>query len=127
MDVVLWIIAGLLAGAFFAGGVAKLLVPKDRLATFPGGGWVDRFSPGAVKALGVVDILAAVGLVLPAALDVAPVLVPLAAVGVVLLMTGAVVTRLRSHLPAAVPADLTYLVLAVVVAWGRFGPESFTG
>lgn len=80
-----------------------------------------------MKGLGVVDALAAVGLILPAALDIAPVLVPLAAVGVMLLMIGAVVTRVHSHLARTIPPDLVYLALAGFVAWGRFGPGSFTG
>jgi hypothetical protein len=66
-----------------------------------------------------------VGLVLPAALDTAPVLVPLAAVGVVLLMIGAMITHLRRHEAVGVVLNLTYLALAAFVAWGRFGPESF--
>ncbi len=54
-------------------------------------------------------------------------LVPLAAVGVALLMAGAVITRLRSHHVAHGTAlvDLAYLAMAVFVAWGRFGPEPF--
>jgi hypothetical protein len=127
MDLALWIIAGLLAAVFFAGGVGKVVVPKEKVAALPGAGWIDHFSPAAIKALGVVDILAAVGLVLPAALEVAPVLVPLAAVGVVLLMVGAVIVRVRSHIARTIVADLAYLALAGFVAWGRFGPQSFTG
>jgi hypothetical protein len=66
-----------------------------------------------------------VGLLLPAAFDIAPVLVPLAALGGVLLMVGAIITRLRRH-EAAVVVDLAYLSMAAFVVWGRFGPESFT-
>jgi hypothetical protein len=127
MNLALWIIAGLLAVAFAAGGIAKLTIPKDKIAALPGGRWVDDFSPDAVRALGVIDLLAALGLILPAAFDIAPVLVPVAAVGVVLLMVGAVVVRLRHGSPKAILGDLAYLVLAGLVAWGRFGPESFTG
>jgi hypothetical protein len=125
MNLALWSIAGLLAVAFAVGGVSKLAIAKDKIATFPGGKWVDDFSPDAVKATGVLDILAAAGLILPAALDIAPVLVPIAAVGVVLLMAGAVVVRLRHGSPKAIVGDLTYLALAGFVAWGRFGPQSF--
>jgi len=103
-------------------------VPKEKLATAPGAGWVEDFSAGSVKAIGALEVLAAVGLVLPAATDIAPVLVPLAALGLVLIMVGAVITRLRRHEPKAMVADLAYLALAGFVAWGRFfGPESFTG
>jgi hypothetical protein len=123
MHLALWIVAGVMAAAFAAGGIGKLVLPKDKIATAPGGAWVDAFSPAAVRALGAVDILAAAGLVLPAALGVAPVLVPLAAVGVVLLMAGAIITRVRYGGVGAIPADLGYLAVAVFVAWGRFGPQ----
>jgi hypothetical protein len=77
MNLTLWIVAGVLAVAFATGGVSKLAVPKENLAALPGGGWVEDFSAGTVKALGVLDLLAAAGLILPAALDIAPVLVRL--------------------------------------------------
>jgi uncharacterized membrane protein len=128
MNRALWIVAGLLAVVYLASGVGKLIVPKERLAAFPAAGWVDDFSAGAVKAIGALEVLAAVGLVLPAVLGIAPVLVPLAAAGLVLLMAGAVITRLRRHEVKPMVADLVYLALAAFVAWGRFfGPESFTG
>lgn len=129
MNRALWIVAGLLAGVYLIGGVGKLIVPKEKLAAFPGGGWVEDFRAGAVKAIGALEVLGAVGLVLPAVLGIAPVLTPLAAVGLAVLMAGAVATRRRRHEPiAAMAADLVYLALAAFVAWGRsFGPKSFTG
>ena len=127
MTLTLWIIAGLLAVVYLVAGAGKLIVPKEKLATAPGAGWVEDFSAGSVKAIGVLEVLAAVGLVLPAATGIAPVLVPLAAAGLVLIMVGAVITRLRRHEPKAMVADLAYLALAGFVAWDRFfGPESFT-
>jgi uncharacterized membrane protein len=128
MDRTLWIVAGLLAAVYLFSGTVKLIVPKEKLATVPAGGWVNDFSAGTVRAIGVLEILGAVGLVLPAAIGIAPVLVPLAAIGLALLMGGAVITRLRRHEPKPMVADLIYLTLAAFVAWGRFfGPESFTG
>jgi uncharacterized membrane protein len=127
MNLALWIVAGLLTVVYLLSGIGKLIVPKEKLAAFPGGEWIEDFSAGSVKAIGVLEVLAAVGLILPAALDIAPVLVPLAAVGLVLIMVGAVITRLRRHEPKPMVADLAYLALAAFVAWGRFfGPESFT-
>ncbi len=125
MDLALWIVAGLMAVAFATGGLSKLVVPKERIAQLPGGKWVEGVSPGFVKATGVLDLLAAAGLVLPAAFGVAPVLVPVAAVGVVLLMVGAGVVRLRYGSPRAILGDAVYLIAAAFVAWGRFGPERF--
>ena len=127
MNLTLWIIAGLLAVVYLAAGIAKLIVPKKKLATAPGAGWIEDFSAGTVKAIGALEVLAGVGLVLPAAIDIAPVLVPLAAVGLMLLMAGATITRIRRHETKPMVADLVYLALAGFVAWGRFGPESFIG
>jgi hypothetical protein len=127
MNLTLWIVAGLLGACYLAGGAAKLIVPKETWATFRGGGWADDFSAGAFKAIGALEILAAMGLVLPAALDVAPILVPLAAAGLVGIMVGAAFTRLRRREALAMVGDLAFLALAGFVAWGRFGPESFTG
>lgn len=126
MNIALWIIAGLLAVAFLISGVMKLVQPKEKLAAF-GFGWVEDFSAGSVKAIGILEILAAVGLILPAVFDIAPVLVPLAALGVVLLMVGAIITHLRRHEAKVIASPVALLALAVLVAWGRFGAQSFTG
>lgn len=126
MHIALWIVAGLLAAAFLAGGAMKLLQPREKLAA-SGMGFAEDFSAGAVKGIGALEVLAAVGLILPAVLDIAPVLVPLAAVGLVLLMIGAIITHLRRQETQALVPTLAILALAAFVAWGRFGPESFTG
>ncbi len=126
MNIALWSIAGLLAVASLASGAMKLARPKEKLAAL-GMGWVEDSSAGTVKAIGILEVLAAVGLILPAALDIAPVLVPLAAVGLVLLMAGAIITHLRRHEARVIASPIALLALAVLVAWGRFGPQSFTG
>ena len=128
MNTALWIVTGLLAVVYLASGAGKLIIPKEKLASWTSSAeWIEDFSAGSVKAIGALEVLAAVGLILPAVVDIAPVLVPLAALGLVLLMAGAAITRIRRHETKLMVADLTYLVLAGFVAWGRFGPESFTG
>ncbi len=119
MNIALWIIAGLLAAAFLASGVVKLVRPKEKLAA-AGMGFAEDFSAGAVKAIGALEVLAGVGLILPAVLDIAPVLVPLAAVGLALLMIGAMVVHLRRHENQGIVTTLVIAALAVFVAWGRF-------
>jgi uncharacterized membrane protein YphA (DoxX/SURF4 family) len=126
MNIALWIIAGLLATVFLASGAMKLAQPKEKLVA-AGMGALEDFSAGAVKAIGTLEILAAVGLLLPAALGIAPILVPLAAVGLVLLMVGAIITQLRRHEAQAIVVNLVVIALAALVAWGRFGSQSFTG
>ncbi len=125
MNVALWIIASVLAVAFLAAGGMKLTRPKEQLVTM-GMGWAEDLSARLVKTIGLLEVLAAVGLILPAALDVVPVLVPLAAVGLALIMVGAIFTHARRHEPSAIVVNLVLLVLAALVAWGRFGPDSFT-
>jgi hypothetical protein len=125
MNLALWIVAGLLSVSYLIAGCAKLIMPKEMYAAKVR--WAEEFSAGSIKAIGALEVLAAVGLVLPAALDIAPVLVPLAALGLVIIMVGALITRIRRHEAKYMVADLVYLVLAGFVAWGRFGPEPFTG
>ena len=128
MDRTLLIVAGLLSIVYLFSGTVKLILPKEKLAAAPAGGWVNDFSASAVRVIGVLELLGAVGLVLPAATGIAPGLAPLAALGLAVLMSGAVITRLRRHEPKPMVADLVYLALAAFVAWGRFfGPESFVG
>lgn len=125
MNVVLWIIAGVLAILFGMAGSMKLTQSKEKLAS-SGMGWTDDFSPGTIKAIGVLEVLAAVGLILPAVLGIAPVLVPLAALGLAALMVGAIVTHARRHESQMIVVNVILLTLALVVAVGRLGPESFT-
>jgi hypothetical protein len=73
MNIALWIVAGLLAVAYVGGGGLKVIMSKQKIAASgPAAGWVEDFSPGAVKAIGVLEVLGGLGLVLPAALGVAP-------------------------------------------------------
>ncbi|MEV1154928.1 DoxX family protein [Micromonospora chokoriensis] len=127
MNLALWIAAGLLAAVALAGGVTKTFVPKEKLAAANGGGWTADASVGFVKTLGILEILAAVGLILPAVLDIAPVLVPVTALCWVLLMVGAMITHLRYGEAKFIVVNLLYLAVAAFIAWGRLGPEPFGG
>jgi len=124
VNVVLWIVAGLLAVAFLAAGLMKLTQPKKKLAD-SGMGWTEDFSDGAVKGIGALEVLGAAGLILPAALDIVPVLVPIAATGLALLMLGAAVTHARRKESPNIVVNVVLLALAAFVAWGRFGPYAF--
>lgn len=124
MNTALWIVAGVLAAAFAAAGTTKLIVPRERLAEKM------TFSKDAtdtqVKLIGSLEVTGAIGLILPAVLDIAPILVPIAAVGLATTMIGAIVVHIRHRegLAAAAPAIVLGL-LCVFVAWGRFGPHAF--
>lgn len=127
MNTALWIVAGFLTALYLFSGFGKLFTPREKMAKMMHAAeWVLDFRAGTLKAIGAAEILGAIGLILPALLGIATVLVPLAALGLVLLMTGAVIMRIRRHELKYALLDLTYLALAAFVAFGRFGPESFT-
>ncbi len=124
MSVALWIVTALLAAAFLAAGLMKIVTGREQLLERMG--WVADFTARQVRLIGVAEVVGALGLVLPAVTGVAPVLVPVAAAALVLLMVGAVVTHVRRGDPAAgvaSPAVLGALTLVVMV--GRFGPAAF--
>ncbi|HWU08252.1 MAG TPA: DoxX family protein [Streptomyces sp.] len=124
MNLVLWIIAGLLAAAFAAAGLMKLTQPKAKLAA-SGMAWTEDFSDGQVKGIGAVEVLGAIGLVLPAATGIATVLTPLAAAGLAVTMVGAAITHLRRGEGSMVPINVVLGGLALFVAVMRFGPNAF--
>ncbi|NBE49911.1 DoxX family protein [Streptomyces boluensis] len=126
MNLALWIATGLLAAVALVGGITKAFVPKEKLAAHEGGRWTRDAGAGFVKTLGFLEILAAAGLILPAVLDIAPVIVPVTAVCWILLMIGAMITHGRFGQYNLVVLNAVYLALAAFIAWGRFALEPFT-
>lgn len=126
MNTLLWTMAIILGLAFTIGGLTQILLPKEKyreLATSQR--WADDFSVGQIKVIGTIKTIGAVGLVLPAA--IVPVLVPLAASGLMLFMTGAGTTRFRRHEYGAMAGDLMFLAAFAFLAWGRFALEPLGG
>ena len=118
MNIVLWICAGLLAAMFLLAGVMKVAMPREKL--LPIMQWSKTWSDAQLRALGAVEVLGAIGLILPRALNIAPALTPLAAVGCAIVMAGATITHIRMKDYKGVGMPVVLLVLAVVVAAGRF-------
>lgn len=122
MNIALWIIQIVLAAMFLAAGVQKSTLPKAKLdVSFP---WAQDVSLSTVRVIGISELLAAIGLILPAALSIAPILTPLAALGLVVVMVLAMNVHRRRKEYGAIVFNLVLLTLAAVVAWGRFGPHS---
>jgi len=71
------------------------------------------------------ELLASIGLILPAVTGIAVVLTPLAATGLAVMMLLAALTHVRRREPGAMVFTLVLLVAAAVVAWGRFGAYAF--
>jgi len=118
MNIALWIVQALLALAFGMAGAMKSTQPKEKLAAQMG--WVNDFSASNVKLIGVLELLAAIGLIAPLLTGILPWLTPLAALGLVLTMVGAMVTHARRKENSALGINLVLLLLAAFVAYGRF-------
>jgi uncharacterized membrane protein YphA (DoxX/SURF4 family) len=120
MSVFLWVLQVVLAASFAMSGLAKATQPVDKLVGwFP---WAEDFSPPMLRFIGAMGLLGAIGLVMPAATGIAPVLTPAAATGLAVMMALAALTHIRRNEPPGVAVTAVILAVAAFVAWGRFGP-----
>ncbi len=117
MTVALWIVSILLAVAFLFAGTFKLTQPKEKLAA-KGMAYVEDFSQTQVRLIGAAEVLGAIGLIVPQATGVLTWLTPAAAIGLALLMIGAVLTHVRRKEPQVIPANTILFALAAFVAIG---------
>ena len=125
MNTVLWILQALLAVAMLGAGAQKLTKTKEQLMASGQMDWTEDFPEPQIKGIGTLEVLAAIGLILPALLDIAPALVAVAASGIVLLMLGATATHIRRKEPQMVIVNLVIAAIALFIAIERFGPHSF--
>jgi hypothetical protein len=117
MSIALLVAEGFAALVFLVTGALKVTMPKEKLAEKMH--WAATWPAGRIKLLGLAEMAGALGLVLPAALHIAPVLTPIAAVCLAVLMLGAVQAHRRLHENFA-PA-LVLALVCVAIAVGRFG------
>lgn len=126
MNIVLWILTGLLAIAFGVGGVTQVALTKGHYRSLAKSQhWVDDFGAAHIKAIGTIKIVGVIGLVVPPLIGVLPFLSPLAACGLMLVMTGAATTRFRRSEWGLMAGDATYLLAFAFLAWSRFSLAPF--
>jgi uncharacterized membrane protein YphA (DoxX/SURF4 family) len=114
MTYALWVVQALLALLFLFAGVAKLIMPIEEMTK-------DIQMPGAfLRFIAVVEILGALGLILPSLLRIRPGLTPLAAAGLVIIMIGATVVSLMIGTVVMALMPLVVGLLAALVAYGRW-------
>jgi uncharacterized membrane protein YphA (DoxX/SURF4 family) len=123
VETALWIVRVLLAAIFLVTGMTKLTQPRLKMAAGPMR-WAADVSDAQFRAIGVVEVLGAIGLIVPAALGIAPLLVPLAAVGLVLTMVCAIRTHVRYAESDRLAVPIVVLALALFVAIQGFGTYS---
>lgn len=118
MNVTLWIVAALLALFFVAAGFMKTFRPIAEIRKMP---WAATMPEIAIRFIGIAELLGAVGLNVPLATGIAPVLTPIAAVCLGVLMVGAARTHQKLGDPKSATATTIVLALACLfVAVGRF-------
>ena len=121
MNTTLWVVQWLLAAVFVMSGGRKIALPFEKFAeAMP---WARDFSPRSITAIGVLEVLAALGLTAAPLLGVAPVLAPVAAVGLVGLMVGAIPVHARHHETQVIVVNVVLLALAAFVAVGRIAVD----
>jgi hypothetical protein len=118
MNILLWIVQILLALLFLFAGGTKLIIPYDKL--------MEMGSPNQVvlpalfiKFIGLVELLGGLGLVLPGLLRIKKGLTPLAAIGLTIVMVGAVIITIAGDGIKLAITPLIVLLLCVFVAYGR--------
>jgi len=110
MLIAFWIVSGLVTLVFLAAGLMKVTRPKEALVA-SGLEWTEDFTEPTVKVIGAAEVLGAIGIVLPALTGFAPILSPIAASALALVMVGAIVVHVRRHENPAV--NIVLLLLAV--------------
>lgn len=123
MNTALWIAQGILAVAFLMAGFLK--VTKSREELEPKMAYVEDLTDQQVTGIGIVEILGGLGVVLPALTGILPILTPLAATGLVIVMVLAAALHVRRDELPMIAINAVLGGLAAFVAWGRFGPYSF--
>jgi hypothetical protein len=121
VNFVLWILQVIVGLMFLAAGGMKVSRPKEVL--LPQQPWMEDFSQSTIRLIGWLEILGAIGLIVPAITGFG-VLVPLAAIGLGLTQVGAIVVHARRGEFKSIAVNVLILVMVAVIIWGRFGPES---
>jgi len=120
VNIALWIAQGLLALVYLAAGGLKVVRPREQLAASGNFDWMKDTSDAGVQAVGLVEILGALGVILPWLTGIAPILTPIAAVGLVVVQIGALRVHLVRNERQPLPANVFLLLLAAFAAAGRF-------
>jgi putative oxidoreductase len=116
MDIALWIVQGLLALVFLLVGVVKSVAPLESLKKNMT--WIEYVAPWQARFIGIAEVLGAIGLIAPKLTGILPQLTIAAAIGLVIVMVGAIVYHGRRKEYSAASATIVLFLLAAFVAVG---------
>ncbi len=123
MNITLWIIQTIMALFFLWAGGLKAVKGKSALddpQTAKNMPWMNDFSNKSLHLIGTIEVLGAIGLVLPLLINVAPLLTSYAAIGLAVTMVGAIATHIKRKEPMAIVANFVILLINVFIAYGRW-------
>ena len=118
LHISLWIAQVILAAMFLMAGVMKSTQPIEQLGASMS--WVNDFSAGMVRFIGISELLGGIGLLLPALLRIKPVLTPLAALGLFTVMVFALVYHITKGEYESLGINVILGAIAFFIAWGRY-------
>jgi len=117
LNITLWIAQILLSASMLWASAMKLFQPVEKLAAmWP---WAGQVSPILVKFTGIVDLLGALGLILPALIH-KPKLISFTAMAIIVLMICASIFHIARGEASVIGVNVVFAGLAVFIAWGRF-------
>lgn len=119
MEAVWWVVTGLLVTVFGVSAAVKGTQPKDRVLHLGMTGVVDISVP-LMRVIAVCEVCGIIGLVVPYLTGIAPILTPLAAIGLGIIMLLAARIHLRLGEPTTAAGNLVLLALCVALAVARW-------
>lgn len=119
MNIVLWILQGLIAGVFLYSGITKTIFSEQKLVTSLGQTGVKGLSMPLIRFIGLVEISGAFGMILPVMLNITPILTPIAAICLAIIMVLAGVIHYRMHEGKNVRNNIALLMICLFIAFGR--------
>ena len=118
MNTILWIVQAILATIMIVLGIMKTFQPIKKLSKFS---WTTRSSKGFVRFVGISELLIGAGLVLSQLTGILPLLTPLAALALCMIMVLAIAEHVRNKEIHEIGKNVIIILLAAFVAVGRFG------
>jgi hypothetical protein len=119
MDTAITVLQVLLLVPFAGGGLSKLTVPYAKFTKLPFQAWANDFKPEHIRLIGVLEVCAVVGMIASLFLPSLVTITPLVAIGMALVMAGAIATHLRRSEYFNMVGNMTWLGFALFVAYGK--------
>jgi putative oxidoreductase len=117
LNIALWVLQSLLAAMFLMAGSSKTFQAINELANMLP--WVTQVPEGLVRFIGASELLGGLGLLLPSLLKIKPILTPIAAFGIALVMLFAAFFHISRGENSAIGANFLFMAIALFIAWGR--------